>query len=346
MKIENALVQIDFNDYIVTIYDDSARSAYNPARHKLVVSDEYRYSLENKIEQYCDNNFLPNLGDEIHVVSGCPIPCQDLRNNYKLKREFDDGVCNVFSNTGKYSFRKIYATFLFNAEHRLLIASTKNNSKGISYSQKLDNCAGVVPKEYKNLEFKFYDCVIDLCFYAESNHYLDLLMHTNKKPCIVHSKLKMNRNEVTIDIINMVHMACTNKSSTKESLDNAILVLSTLSQYNWKDYPMTMSFLFNILEYHSWNVYYYMHKRVNYMPKAIREILSTDHYSFDNPTEKDWNMCRKFIDNLLGIYDTMFVSIKNMEEKIDKCGIPKYLFDKLYDTTVRIVPKKTWEESK
>lgn len=336
----------EYRDYRLVC--DLGPSDYSEEKYPVVISSSFEDSLMNaqELRKWCTKNYKPTIGDSIHVVPDSVYPVQDIRNNYKIKRKFDEGVCNVFSPIPKHGKRvcRAYNQIIICDDLKLIICYYVSKSERRTMStgeirQKMESLldSHTLDELHNNYAGFYWDTHFTVEYLRISDSYQKLLLGTAKKPCICYLDLPMNRNELTSDQLFMLYE--TGKSEGPNAIENYAIQLSALAQTNWKEYPTTMYKLFNTILY--WKgAHYVMRRQYQSYPKQIREIMS---YSFPNDnfsTEKDYALMKDLLEHILRIGDCKYVTMDMLLEKIDREGIPQNLFTTFYGAMMKITPKK------
>ena len=340
MKIEHVFLHLygtHYKDY--TLYTNRAASRYSEEKYPIVVDSEYKRMLSSDFsEMFRDEHFVPNIGDEIHLVPDSCYAVQDVRNNYKLKREFDSGVCNVFSPIPTRGKRAsiVYHHFYIDETNKIIVCYWDPHGKDQKrdYATTLAELKTICPE---SIDGRFYfNITLCLSYLAISPAYYRFLTGQYTKPCIYYDCLPMQRNELTCEQLCLLYESSNDDSP--EGKKNYLIQLSALAQSNWKEYPSTMYELFNnILRWKA--VHRDIRNKVRSQPKQVREMLqykiTTEH--FCNP--KDYNMMATFLENYLHVGDCRYATMRQVSDKLQKYDLSQALFEKFYGTMVRIKPK-------
>ena len=322
---------------------------YSPERFPIIADFSLVSMFENNISSLCDPTFVPSAGDEVHVVPDCTLTIQDIRNNYKIKREFDSGVCNVFSPIKKNKgFTYLYKHFLVckDAKYLVCFMPNKHEEKNLDDDTILRRMKELIPNELKNLYWdnRTWNST-HITFLSINEHYRNLILKQYSKPCIVYSQLPMNRNELTADLLFLT--ISSGRRFTfydKDAVQKHTINLSAVAQTNWKDYPGTMGIVFGgLLKYYG--VHDSMKSHPDRYAKQVRELLEYDH---KNPAEfngyKDFQMARDLFENMLQIGEGKFVTLQQLNKKLNENGIAESSFLRVYNTMVKINLKERCEE--
>lgn len=324
----------------VKYYDFDFYCDYGGCDEPYTLLDNYVYNLvtEGELDKLLDKNYIPALGEEIHVVPGCPIAMEDIRKNYKIRRGVDSGQCNVFSPYRSGS-RSTYAySYAFCPSRKVFIATTRYRGDGnykhainLLIQSLLSN--GVISPEDKIKYFyntkRLYEEKIP---YA----YLGLIKGELTKPCVSYKVLQFEHcNELSLEMLELVYRVCTVDKYSRDALTNAVVQLSALNQTNWRDYPFTISIFLNGLV--NQGIYTVVASRKSTQPKNIRALLTQE--SVDKPaSEKDYAMAKSLVDNLLGLNGAQFTTYQTIRDKLNVKQ--RWALFQVYDNIVKLVPKK------
>ena len=342
MYFDHAFIRAFSHDFIdCRIYTNRL-----PHSSDYVIAADYDYYVDilqgNGIKRFCDY-FKPKLGDEIHLVPDSAYAVQDVRNNYKLKRKFDEGVCNVFSpipTTGK-RVKICYDSLYYNKEKNIVCLICKE-SKTDTRSDVARQMSALCGFDINSNDI-WYGYTKSIVYYRVNESYINLLTNNHIKPCIYYDDLDMNRNKLTLDQLCVLYESSRAQSST-ENIKNYCVQLSSLAQSDWKEYPGTMHYI--LKEIIRWNrTHYDISRYLSAYPKQIREIYN---YKFDNrdqffSTEKDRSMISGFLEYILNIGECRFATVDQLLDKLSATRISTELFNKFYNTMTKITPKRNEE---
>lgn len=342
-EFERVFVSIDGVDYFdyKGVYDDGDCSWYS--RHlnisvPLVSRNVFERFGENNIDKYLDDSFVLNDNDPIHVVPDCKYSVRDIRNNYQIKRQFDDGVCNVYSPisySGGYSSYVSHTVVVKPKNTIIFLQKCKNTNDAITYA-----------REYFSEHFSLGDLVVSTSLShvtssSKINNYLPLLLHTAKKPCISYKKIQFNTNELTPDVLTIMRAAGIRRYDDADAEKNFLIQLAVLNQHNWRDYPLSVRAAFNTMRQRL-SIMTEVFSHTSRYPKYIKEMYDMCHKkTVDTINPKDVDMVREYYAGLLGLKnETMFVNEITLHEKLEEANVNIYDFNKVFNLTTRITPKK------
>lgn len=338
-KIEHVFFEIGGDFYKdMTVYANVVCNKYSPEKYTLVVGGEYDKVLSNEIIAYCDKSYTPTHGSEIHVVPDCVLATQDLRNNFSLKRNFDDGTCNVFSEIKRsrvVSYRHFVIVPSKNVAAFLCMSASDPicNNRPAIYKELNE----LLPPDCVGLDCKYYSNLTkSLTFCACNDSYRMLLLGIAAKPCVHYSQLPMKRIQLTADLLYMIYKE--GSKAGKMDSSNYKVQLSALSQTNWKDYPGTIWLLFEyIIKYCS--MHYYVNSDAKKQPKQIREILEYRKVrGYKNAEDKA--LAAELVEMILNVQEGRFTTLKQLKSKLSSLYLTEELVIEFYDTMVKITPQK------
>lgn len=333
---------VDYKDYTIALYSEGYQ------KFNYVVGLDYYQKLTDT-KELCDDSFKPTLGDEIHVVPDCALATQDIRNSYKIKRGYDQGICNVFSPiAGKYFRKNRFDTIKIIPFKKLAIVCDYDYNKerydeqDIIENVLIEAQSKLVIDEIINETDLYcadniltFNAKLNLCFCNASESYLHLLLGDSKKPCVYYENLPMRRLECTPDVVMMTYKIGKNYYLS-DNIKKFRMQLMLLSQYNWKDYPGTFGILFYDM------IYYYMFRTMRCHssgePKPVKEILEYPYETGEFKDEKDKALFSEFVEQLLQVGDKKFVTYRQMIDKLNLVGLNMDNFLKVYDVNIKITP--------
>lgn len=291
---------------------------------------------EKKIDLLLDENFKPQSGDPVHIVPDCKYSIADIRNNYKVKRDFDSGVCNVFSpfknpETGAWID---WTVSIPSRQQLVFIGGDCKSARDAFYRAK---------EVFPDLQFNdcvFHDTLKRVFFTKKLKPYVPLLLHNAKKPCISYKNLEFNTNELTTDVLMLVKKTGEIRYDSPDAEKNFTVQLAVLNQHNWREYPRTVKNLFNtITDYKCIKEDVFSHP--SKYPKYIKEMYDLSRKPNPPYSEKDFNLTREFYMTILEInQETMFVDTKTLQEKLNSAGISLGDFNQIFNLVTRITPKR------
>ena len=290
---------------------------------------------EQKIDLLLDKNFKLQSGDPVHIVPDCKYSIADIRNNYKIKRDFDSGVCNVFSPL-EYQRIGVWInwTVAIPTRQQLVFVGDCKSAREAYCSAK---------EVFPDLQFNdcvFHDTLKWLIFTKKLKPYVPLLLHSAQKPCISYKNLEFNTNELTNDVLMLVKKTGEVILNSPDAEKNFTIQLAVLNQHNWREYPRTVKNLFNtITDYRCIKEDVFSH--TSKYPKYIKEMYDLSRKPNPPYSEKDFNLTREFYMTILEInQETMFVDTKTLQEKLNFAKISLGDFNQIFNLVTRITPKR------
>lgn len=285
-----------------------------------------------------DDTIKPKKGSSIYVAPKCPVATEDIRKNYTIKRAPDTGGYNVFYPLNDY------AVYGYTVSSTLIIP--KHNIAFL--------CRDAVTQYILMAEARTFfpdlqdsDCIYNYgqysiyCFDAPQC-YVDLLAGKYKKPIVSIKNLDLDtENELNIDVLEIVLRAA-QADYTAKSLETLSMQLKVLNQYNWRQYPGTVSLLMNDILCGCRLVGYLRHCPSK-NSKPVNEILKTRSGFKD---EKDMLLSQQFVNHLMNVGENRFVGTGVLIDKLNEFGIGLDVFSKLFNTITRITPKEFKNEEK
>ena len=338
--------------YDWTVYWNKDKYWAYPANYNLV----FTYAISGNFEESCindllDDTFVPAVGSEIHVVSGCPVGMTDIRKNYTIKRKADDGCCNVFSplsvncrwlSCSSYSIvPSRQAIFISESRYPRDVKREK-----IALQNEINNAFPDLTDLERN-EISFVENDLNLKYGCIPEAYLDLLQGKLQKPCISYKKLQFKtENELTQDILYLVYRAGKEKWN-HDAGERFKIQLCALNEHNWRDYPGTVNMLFTDILNPRKSAYCMGMLGTSYIPKAAKELSNSmiaDGIQFKS--QKDIEMAQRFLKYIMGIpEDLQFTTIQTINKKFSEANINMNAFYRCFNNMVKLIPKKVENES-
>lgn len=302
--------------------------------------------LKKKVSDLKDNpTFVPAKGDEICVISDCKYNLEDVRRNYKIKRGFDKGTCNVFSE-GSLKKERNYGYY-----YVAVIPSKKtvvaNNYYGNDGTSLLESARKLFPglskKDLIIVKDKFDWTILLRMNLPEA--YIGLFNGTLKTPSVHVDNLDLNSGEeLTIDTLEIVQKLCMEDSGNTYSSgwdEKLKLQLTALNGLDWRKYPGTIDVLFNGFFYRGSSVLNEMRGCQSRYPKNVRVFLKYKHDGF--ASKEDFNLACSFIRRVLGLEGKEFSTMREMIDGMNDKRVSFQTFIRLFDDMVRFRDKE-WKD--
>ena len=303
-----------------------------------------------------DQNFVPKEGDDICVAPGCPLAVDDLRKNYKLRRGFDRGVCNVFSPLGD-SYASCWGEKFCIVESQktvFVFGDKRSNNDIIKYVVLwFENQANVIinAKECLVFEMNYSKEDYSVHEYKAMEHFEMLLNGELIDPCIPISKLNINaNNEMTLDALYLAWKIGSKQFSygsdvTEADEQAAIIELNALNNYNWREYPGSVSLVINhlLMSHDRWTynrkdyLFSVMKSHASKYSKVVKNLLRFPYSPYKS--DKDMAMARSLIRRITDMGDRKFVSYGDLTEKLKEVNLSGVEFCRVFKTIIKIDDK-------
>ena len=301
----------------------------------VLICNETKVKLDN-LESFLDDTFVLNPGDPIHVVPDCVYAMQDIRNNYTIKRDFDAGVCNVFSPIRFNYFSFWPENVIIYEKYKEIYMFEDDYNDKFTNSQML----GEIRYYHPDAQVSELMFVGPTQFHGSAKfaNYIPLLLGT-KKPNISYTKLKFNSNELTLDVLQLFMSTAKAWYGDKDALKNHAVQYAVLNQHNWRDYPGTISLLLDLTRFYSSQRSITNHK--SKYPKYVKEIIGCERIQPQYKDEKDFVMAQQLVKSFLGMKDgDMFVDTERLNKKLGDSCLSYSSFNQLFSTVTRIKKKE------
>ncbi len=299
-----------------------------------LVDDKTIERLQEMIKSLKSSSFKPAKGDEICVIPDCKYNLEDIRKNYKIKRGYDKGTCNVFSEE---TLGKIYSNSCLVA----VLPSEKIAAFNM-YNQRdkiLEALRNIAPtmNEKDVVWFTQWTYVYCADFSAA---YIGLLEGKNTTPNVHIDSLDLNTGEeLTLDTLLIIHKLCMEESRHYASGwdENLKIQLAALNNLDWRRYPGTIDTLLNGFEWRDHDVIFQMKGHSSSYPKNVRNLLRFRSDSF--ASKEDQKLACRFVRTVLKIEDVEFTDIQNLAQKMVDGHVNWITFYRLFDNMVRFKDK-------
>lgn len=312
--------------------------AYAGDKYMCLDSSTYHILTEG-IKSLLDLSIHPKKGETIYVAPDCPYASNDIRNNYTIKRNIDSATYNVFSPLSQNG-RRIYAYGYGVAANKKKIVLF-DRTKIFTH---LDCSAIIQDPNIKKDDYEIYPYVNNrftiFRIVKYNDAFVQLLSKSLTKPCIYYENLDIStKQELTLDNLLLVYNTGKVHSRNKDAVDNFVLQLNALNQFNWREYPGTVGMVLGNILVRERGVRNHVSNKISTFPKQVQNIIKC---SRGNPfsTEKDFNMAKQFIYNILKSENIVFSSMSDLEQHLEGACISLDLYNKFFNTTVKITEKK------
>lgn len=339
---------LEYNGVRYWDYDfitDGKESVYKDAN--IVVSTNISDDFLNRFYKFLPNpnNLVPKEGDKLCVIPECKLNLDDIRHHYKIKRGYDTGDFNVFSNLKYNSIRSLPSQNLGIIPRLKTVVGMYpwRNRKNFHLPDMMQRIFELFPNEkFDTNDIIYFDSVVVGCMRI-IEPVQAVLRGTIQKPCIFIDNLPLNnQNELTVDQLQLLYNAgkeeygCWRKDWDK----NLLIQFSALNQTNWRDYPGTMTVLLNNMRRYGSKLDYIMGARSGY-PKSILNLLAWKPVGFKD--EKDFNLTKDFVREILEIKNVKFTNAATLIKRLNVNGVPLDLFDKLFSNMIKI-EERVWND--
>lgn len=282
--------------------------------------------------------FLPKEGDPIYVSPNCPYALDDLRKHYKIKRNPDDGVCNVVSPIEKG--KSFYCTDILKCpDEKLLVVgqdSVMVRSAGTRILLYAPKNAVYIRKSFRLYRYKGT---------TFPEVYQKILNGTLTKPIVSPEQLNVrNSNAVTLDTLSLL-ITTGGARSAKETDEAFVLQLQALNQCDWQSYKGCLTNIFrymrNFSGFSCFNRYY---KAPSGLPKAVKMLWDEcviNGYQKTMQTPEEYDLFMTWYKDLAHIGSDKFMT--TVPTIIEKTHGTRYFFDTLFNTQV-LVKQKSFQE--
>lgn len=313
--------------YNVILYSFLERLARNAPNYCFDSTTKRR--MEDKFAQL-SSQYTVKEGSTIHLLNSVPIAIDDIRAHFNIKKKPDAAEYNVFYYNEEKTYKRCYYIpyLILCTEHNTAIFST--------YDMALGDIRAYIPDVSVDEIVKLRSYPI-YWNYDIKEVFLSVFFDLFKRPAVPVKCLKFsNKNELTLDTIQMLMMAA--KGKDKQAVRTQIAILN---QTNWQEYPATMYYLRKLLSgYHLIRDIYSAPSRYS---KMEINIMTKREYSCKE--EKDFKLLQRMFNYILEIKpDTMFLDYSKLVYKgYDKGLYPEDL-ERVYSMVVRIKNKEKADE--
>lgn len=345
LKLNHAYLSIkdnDYFDYDLYVWETSIKE---PDSEYYVIDEHLADRFKYEHDFFVKSTIRPPKQSTIYITPKMPYPIEDIRNNYKIKRTPDTADYNVIGpldfwqrgqNTVYY-----YAVAIFPSLHSIYVKT--NDNSGLTPGELYKEALVCLPNaDFNDMIFHKFQYWERFFIHTGDTIYKKVLDGTLMKPCVPWNNLDIaGQNPLTNDILNLVAKTGEVLRYEKDAEKNFIMQLNVLNQHNWREYPGTIAMLFlELMKYKSKpaNVYAEVKGHISTYSKVIKELLTHKYVVFQS--EKDEEFARQYIDSLLNIGDCKFATMSELKRKLESINLSQNTFDQLFNSIVRITPKK------
>ena len=342
---------VEYYDYDVYCVNRNDNDCWGrtPKEDAIMISSATATKLLDIIAALKNNPvFTPAKGDEICVIPDCKYNLEDVRRNYKIKRGYDKGTCNVFSEETIKKFCGYGPSYCI-----ALIPSKK--SAVIDYYNYPEDLYKTARSLFSDITKKDVIIMKQMCgsspyhffnlFSVDiSEAYIKLLTGALTKPAVHIENLDLNTGEqLTLDALEIVHKLCEEKVNNYSSgWDEKLkLQLAALNGLDWRKYPGTINILFNGFDYWCNSAINEMRGTSSRYPKNVRTFLkfSSDKFA----SQEDMDLACAFIRKVMDLENTQFTTLQDIWNKLAEKQVIEGVFLKLFDNMVRFKDKE-WKD--
>lgn len=282
-----------------------------------------------------DFSFRPTQGDKVNMVPPCILPIDDVRKNYAIKRGLDTGTCNVFSPKNQSSYCSVWANYMIVPKVKSVFLvygyGSLNKTKLLyMFRQQFPNEKGL---DVAN------ECIFQentsVYFYNDYDPFRRLFDGTLTKPCIPYTSLSLNSNlELTLDALYLVYKTGKETEPRNKNIPNFVVEINALNNYNWREYPGTLSLLMNSLLNKPSSTKNDVSGCSSRYSKAVKNLVKVP--VSECISEKDFNMAKALINTVMEIGDKKFVKYEDIVTKLVQTNLSMQEFAKYYKTITKI----------
>lgn len=288
------------------------------------------------------STFVPNHGDEIYVAPNCAVPLNDIRRNYKVKRDFDTGACNVVSEENFSFCNNAFSYVIISpSTKQMFCADAYRDSEALCNTlmlrtnPSLKNANDLIRLGYTNFRHRRY-CDFDAA----------LLDGRVTKPVVSHKQLEIrSENKLDFSVLQLMY-EIGQKEYSRENLKNFKIQLEALNQYNWREYPGTMDMIFRI-QFHSdarilkhMQHCYELLNFENEIPRSAKLMVKESRSKIHNyASDEDYALSREFIEHYIGKIPK-FTTIEKLACKFAEHHIDFQCFYRVWGNMVKVEEKR------
>jgi len=349
MNLEHVYITVDgvgYYDYkMITLESHSIYRERNYLKPGYLILDDATQNNLLSLLPKKNENKLPK-GNNIHIIpsSSNKYAVDDLRKYYNLKKNLDGGDYNIYCEFDPYRYytSKVYLSFAIAPSEKLIIASDQTNVNNVLLAWAKNTNPSL--KESDLLFFPNRRIVFS--WHKLNSQYDDILKGNVKKPLLHISCLDINSTEeLTANALKILIHSGKRYYGEKDAVENFVLNLNMINQHNWREYLGTMHFIFQeVMRYGSTKAYVGNH--LSGYSKVVKDIFRSSRAYSKFQSEKDFNMCKSFLEEILQVGDSRFTDFRTLQRKLADNDISFDAFFSIYDNIIKIQPKKYEGEKK
>ena len=341
---------VEYYDYDV-YYVGNDKDSWNhpPKDNTIMLYNGTAGKIRDKIAALKNNPaFVPAKGDDICVIPDCKYNLEDIRRNYNIKRGYDKGTCNVFSEgtINKYCYYGHSFCVALVPSKKSAVISYYDDGSVIKAALQLftditkSDVILMTERLSHNSSYHFFTI-----FETNINDaYFKLLTGTLTKPAVHVDSLDLNTGEqLTVDALEIVQKLCDESvNSYSNGWDEKLkLQLTALNGLDWRKYPGTINVLLNGFLYRCDSAILEMKNITSRYPKNVKNFLKFSHEGF--ASKDDINLACSFARRILGLENTEFTTMKDIYSKLSEKKMMVETFFALFDNMVRFKDKE-WKD--
>lgn len=337
---------VEYYDYDVYFVKKDNDWYNSPKEDATMISKETAEKIRDKIVALKVNpTFVAAKGDEICVIPDCKYNLEDIRRNYKIKRGYDKGTCNVFSEgtMDKYcNYGPSFRIALIPSKKSAIISYYEDelSSSAMSLFPDITKKDIIIMKQQINGGAYYFFTLFTV---SVNEAYFKLLTCTLTKPAVHIDSLDLNTGEqLTVDTLEIVHKLCEEEvNSYSSGWDEKLkLQLAALNGFDWRKYPGTINVLFNGFNYRGTAITE-MRSCPSRYPKNVKVFLRFKSDKF--ASQEDMDLACAFIRRVMDLENTQFTTLKDIWNKLAEKKVNGDTFLKLFDNMVRFKDKE-WKD--
>ena len=289
-----------------------------------------------------DMKTLPPKGSNVYIAPNCPLAMDDIRNNYTIKKKPDTGDYNVFSSINTRRTWEINTAIIVQKLHSVIFLTQRNVTSNVDA---VTIAKATLAETVSEEDVHLINSISSLYFGKGCDAYTQLLEKKYKKTCVYYKNLDINSAvELTLDSLMLVYNTGKVQSRSKDAVDNFVLQLNALNQYNWREYPGTIRALLTEILPNECGVRNYVSNTISKFPKQVKGLIQ-NHFNLEFHSKKDFDMCKEMIETILGSKDIRFCTYADLKDHLDEKHISTNLYNTFFNMVVKITEKE-YEEGR
>jgi len=286
--------------------------------------------LKNEIQIPSLGYKIP-VGSKVYLANNIPIGVETIRKSYTIKRKAEDADYIIMNPKPKYSKGEYAVENQFYYDEGILISTHWMNADN---SQALIKQFGLEDKQSVRISTMYFNYIRDA-----KGCILKYFNGTFPKPLAPYTDLDLETgDDLNADVVLLTYRLGNKRyTDISNDINNYVLNLKALNNYNWRKYKGTFGILFRCMDKNYESCHRDIRRRINSQCKTVYDVVNTcqAYKGFEN--DEDLNLAQEVISKLLNMEQfPMFVYPSTILSKIDNINMSLSDFESIFNTITKI----------